>query len=243
LGNIALAQISESCKTKSESCKIKKDIDILALLEKYENTFLYACLLHDIGHAPFSHTGELFYNEEKDDNNIPKINKELVDLVSCDGFKLDAGHDARRIESGNIYTYEFNPSAPHEIMSAIVGIELIQEKTFNFDKDLFARLITGIAYGSPLDPEKSVKNCLISLLHSSNIDVDRLDYTMRDTYMAGFLSTAIDYERLFKGLTIAPSEEGDHHYELAYHKNSLSALDSVIVALDFERKWIQDHPV
>lgn len=32
-------------------------------IEKYLRLFKLACLLHDLGHAPFSHTGEEFYLE------------------------------------------------------------------------------------------------------------------------------------------------------------------------------------
>ena len=31
--------------------------------DKYGKTFILACLLHDVGHSPFSHTGEKFYEQ------------------------------------------------------------------------------------------------------------------------------------------------------------------------------------
>lgn len=53
-----------------------KDAEIV---KKYKYSFLLACLLHDIGHAPFSHTCEnLFSYKEKINNKNSKINKELL---------------------------------------------------------------------------------------------------------------------------------------------------------------------
>ena len=67
-----------------------------------------ACLLHDVGHAPFSHTGEDFYLQ---DNKYDEINKLLLAEVGGSSLKKDlpASTDA---------------AAPHEIMSAILGLKL-----------------------------------------------------------------------------------------------------------------------
>lgn len=42
--------------------------------------------------------------------------------------------------------------------------------------------------------EKSIKNCIISLLNSATIDVDGLDYAVRDAYMSGINSYSITYQ-------------------------------------------------
>ncbi|MGB4439330.1 MAG: HD domain-containing protein, partial [Sedimentibacter sp.] len=42
--------------------------------ELIKKTFTLACLLHDVGHAPFSHTGEKFFIQ----NQIPSINEQLI---------------------------------------------------------------------------------------------------------------------------------------------------------------------
>lgn len=58
--------------------------------------------------------------------------------------------------------------------------------------------------------------------------------------MVGFDSISIDYARLLDGLRVAKSA-GD--FVLAYHKPALSVLENVVYARDFEKKWIQSHPM
>jgi len=55
LGRLALENIENSLKEATE--KVTPDFP----LDNYKELFLAACLLHDIGHTPFSHIGEKFY--------------------------------------------------------------------------------------------------------------------------------------------------------------------------------------
>lgn len=71
--------------------------------EGMEKTFLMACLLHDVGHSPFSHTGESFYKND--------FKKEISDLLQDEDLKKD-------ISAGT--------GKPHEAMSAIVGLMLLK---------------------------------------------------------------------------------------------------------------------
>ena len=80
-----------------------------ALFSFYENInsiFMYACLLHDVGHAPFSHTGEKYYLNPLGD--YTKLHEHLKRVVDSEDFARDIPAKAAN---------------PHEIMSAIVGIE------------------------------------------------------------------------------------------------------------------------
>lgn len=42
-------------------------------LKKIQNIFLLACLLHDVGHAPFSHTGENLYLDGEGESRYNRI--------------------------------------------------------------------------------------------------------------------------------------------------------------------------
>ena len=198
--------------------------------KKHREVFLKACLLHDVGHAPFSHTGEDFYSEAESG-----INCQLNDLVGSDSFK----EDASRIKA----------AAPHETMSAIVGLSIYGDH-FNepADKEFFARCITGYKYSAE-GMECEIKNAIISLLNSKTIDVDKLDYLVRDAFVTGFKTTIIDYERLLSGVTLCCVSHKNNEVEygeslaLAYRSGSISVLENVVLARDSEKRWIQNHPV
>lgn len=128
LGTIAADALSREVKNLSA---INADE-----LERLKEIFVLACLLHDVGHAPFSHTGEKLYLEENGDSAYIQIHKMLCDEVATEDFKRDIPGG-----SGN--------AAPHEIMSAIVGLKAFSEYiSLPKDKEFFARCIAGyqIAY-------------------------------------------------------------------------------------------------
>lgn len=218
LGRLAFRQIK-----KENNEKHFFDNDNLVKLGR---VFELACLLHDVGHAPFSHTGEVFYLGESE--TYEGIHKDLKKSVNSSEFDVPlAGSKA---------------AAPHEIMSALIGLKEFKEylpEDNPENRSFFARCITGYQYkDSP--PENKLKNCFISLLNSAVIDVDKLDYLIRDAFITGFDTVSIDYERLISSLTIV---NDSNEYRIAYHKGALSVIENVVYAHDAERKWIQNHPV
>lgn len=50
---------------------------------KYKNSFLLGCILHDLGHAPFSHTCENLYTyQDKIKHKSCLLNSQLLELYS-----------------------------------------------------------------------------------------------------------------------------------------------------------------
>lgn len=209
LGSLAIEGIKKNC-----SEEIKNE------LGEYENTFKLACLLHDLGHSPFSHTGEVYY-----DNVIEKPWDCLVKELGDSDFENDGNNLGK------------HPGAAHERMSALESIIYFKDYIEKDKRSFFARCIIGLKYKNKTD----IRNCFIELLNSSTIDVDKLDYLIRDSYFTGFKSVTIDYERLLGSVCIVKNDEGD--YILGFTKSGLSTLESVILAHDMERKWIQGHPI
>lgn len=217
LGEIASTQVISEIEKKFEF-----DFNVKRIGE----IFMIACLLHDVGHAPFSHTGEEFFLD--DDKKFTGIHNKLIEVVKSEKFAEDVPQEKTAA------------AAAHEIMSSIVGLISFQDFFRNEnEREFFARCITGYKY-SEKSNENEIRNCFIQLLNSKVIDVDKLDYLIRDAFITGFDTVSIDYERLLGALTIVNTED---RYELAYYKNAISVIENVVYAHDAERKWIQSHPI
>lgn len=248
---------------EAQLAEYSKNTNLSSKMESIKKTFELACLLHDIGHAPFSHTGEKFYLDEAE-----TLYATLKEYVGDDSFSKD--FDALGV----------NKPAPHECMSCVVGLRTYSVFFENVEqKAFFARCIIGMKirltekepqeFKQNMDEgerkalkkqrelyaarkrEVELLNCVISLLNSSIIDVDRLDYIIRDSATIGFKNAQVDYKRLLDGMRIVlyekPMERGKQKKNrkelcVGYHKSALSVLESAIYAHDAEKKWIQGHP-
>lgn len=198
---------------------------------RYLDVYRLACLLHDVGHAPFSHTGEEFYVTASEKGQPTKLHKRIAELLKDSSFSDE-------------YKKTDEVAASHELMSVVIGLATYKS-LFKSDaeRNFFARAITGYKFpenGKNADGiDYSYLNCLILLLHSPTIDVDRLDYLIRDAFATGFKTVNVDYQRLLGGVRIRLV---NGRCVLAFTKSSLSVLENVIYAHDAEKKWVQKHP-
>lgn len=213
-----IAQRSLSVDIKAQKLAAEEDVD------KIGKTFLLACLMHDIGHSPFSHTGEKFYFKEIGESDQPRIWQKLLEELNDKEFVADLKDKTKPV------------GAEHEIMSAYVSMVNYPDIFKVYDKSFFTRCIIGLKYSK----ENDIRNCYIDLLNSKTIDVDKLDYLIRDSFTTGFKSINIDYERLLNSVCVINDNE---KFLLGFTRSALSTLESVILAHDMERKWIQSHPV
>ena len=199
--------------------------------DRYLEVFRIACLLHDIGHAPFSHTGEKFFVTSAENGYSARLHRRVARLIHDETF-LTGGDKSRDL------------AAEHELMSIVVALKTFGRRFNSYaEKNFFARAIAGYVY-----PEKgknadnichSFLNCMIRLLHSPTIDVDRLDYLIRDAFASGFKTINIDYQRLLGGVRVRVV---DGICRLVFTKRAVSVLENVVYAHDAEKKWIQKHP-
>lgn len=194
--------------------------------DRFLHIFEIACLLHDLGHAPFSHTGENFYLEN---GSREILHSQIIELTKDEDLREE-------IPSRNY------KAAAHELMSVVVSLKAFKSLFENdSERSFFARCILGYPFFLKKDKEHSWMNCVISLLNSSVIDVDKLDYLIRDAYITGFDTVAIDYKRLLSSIRLVKDE--GQNYKLVYKKGAISVIENVVYAHDAERKWIQTHPV
>lgn len=189
-------------------------------LEMVRRSFDVACLMHDCGHAPFSHTCERYYQ-------IHNLKEELKSIVRVDDFSRDI--DASM------------PASPHEMVSGIVVMRCFTNEIREYGANpvLVTRMITGCKFSvGPRGRREHVLNAIIEMLNGRSFDVDRLDYAIRDTWASGIRNVTVDVPRLLKALRLG---EIDDRLELCFDRSSVSVLKSLLVAVDYLYKWIYSH--
>ncbi len=219
LGTLALSYIERNSR---ELLKELKDE-----WEGIKVTFQIACLLHDIGHTPFSHTFE---------KNLDR--PACLDEILSDLAKKREKKFVRDIPKTGVN--------PHEMSSGIIILRRFaetMEKEFNAEPVLAVRMVIGARYRGELSFKEEVANCLIDLLNGRIIDVDKLDYVNRDAWASGYSPGSVDIKRLLSSLSMKYSNSSAENptLKLVFHKNALSQIDRVITAKNFQKYWLITH--
>ena len=197
--------------------------------------FEIAALMHDCGHAPFSHTFEDLYNSYFDGSAHNDASDALLSVVDAEtNFDLRKKGDSEK------------PPAPHEVMSAYVLISQFGQALKDNgvrSVSLVARMITGCAHPQPQNIREQVENILIKLLNGYVIDVDKLDYIIRDTWASGVSNFSIDIQRLVCGAKITRLGSSIGKAEFVYLPRSVGVVQTVIDARNHLYEWIYGHRV
>lgn len=223
-----------------------------AAYEVLKESFKLACLLHDCGHAPFSHTFEDKYTCTKDscdkiEQNIKAAAKYLTDYVQVNSTSSDRyNHFFRDFdEDRKTNSYRIKP---HEIVSAWLTLkkeafgEAISRQGLYADPLLIARMIMGIPFSRDSSDCKNVVqilNCYISLLNGHLIDADRIDYASRDQWATGVASSNLNLMRLLSSIRIEKNQEDD--YVISYNKKAWTELEALTESKNFSNYWIFNH--
>ncbi|QPN61620.1 HD domain-containing protein [Synechococcus sp. CBW1002] len=151
-------------------------------LEEHKPVLFAAALLHDLGHAPLSHTGEDMFGlrHERWSARLVRNHPDLRQRLDAEGAgTADAVADL--LEHGRY---------PRQAIRALV---------------------------------------------SSQLDCDRLDYLVRDSYSAGIRYGQLDLERILAALTLAP--DGN----LALHPKGLMAVEHYLVVRQLMYRSVYNH--
>jgi uncharacterized protein len=152
-------------------------------LHPYRPLILIGALLHDVGHGPFSHTGEDIFqtNHEAWTLRILKESSPVATLLN-----------------------QFSP-------------DLISELAQIYAKEFALPLVWQLV--------------------SSQLDCDRLDYLMRDSYFTGAAYGNLDLDRILLALDYDPVSR-----QLVVVRKGLAAIEHYLVVRSFMYSQVYNHP-
>nr|WP_278102300.1 hypothetical protein [Microbacterium proteolyticum] len=187
--------------------------------KKFERSVSFALaaagLLHDLGHPPFSHALESFFARHM--GVLIETKSTLEEL---------------RTEAALGVSAQF-----HEI----AGLHLVKSLNWSAATEISRELVLRILIGGPADSWVSVLHEIIS----GEIDVDRIDYIVRDANRAGTEFGAVDSTRLLQSLKLravgSASPEGEAAWRVGYEYRGRSAIETFLTNRMRYYQWVLFH--
>lgn len=182
----------------------KRISDVLTLEKPEKDLLVSAGLLHDVGHGPFSHTLETTLEQAIGMNHMDLTKKIITgeeDNISKE--EREAFPHVPRVHE----VLKEHDVKPDEVANLISTPHPSHSTTLHMDK------------GQEFFNEKGYLTQLIN----SPIDIDQIDYLLRDAYYTGVAHGIIDVDRLVQTFAI-------HHNDLVVDRKGLSALEGMFVA-------------
>lgn len=155
---------------------------------RLKHTFKLGCLLHDIGHAPLSHSTEvvmpMLHELNIPEQFLSEKDKKIDRQASHEDYTIKAISDSSFADSFKAIEKKF-------------GVKRLQ--------------IAGLIVGKTNDEEYFTVDGLnyFPILHqlvSSEMDCDRMDYLLRDSYFCGVSYGNYDLDWLLDNLEICPMD-------------------------------------
>lgn len=183
-----------------------------------------ACLFHDIGHGPFSHSTE---------EVMTKVTKKYYPADIELAKKLFNEKNEDKIPIHEFFSYKLitNGSIKDTILDNERGSEgkqLIDAASQLLIKTEDSRLI-----------KNNPGFLIIRKLVSSQLDADRMDYLLRDSTMSGVKYGLVDVDRIIKNMAIVKTL--DNTYELAIHERAIGAIEEMLDARFKMYRWFYNH--
>jgi HD superfamily phosphohydrolase len=205
-----------------DDSSIRNAMAVMAQDPYYKIILRVAALFHDIGHGPLSH---LF------DNFFPSYS-ELADLAQAPEYQ----HVQSRLSSTVAKAGEL---VRHEILSCVIATRVLWDcseelKKFGLDPkpmilDVCAIIDDKIMSSGNLQVEQYKTQKLFHDILSSDIDVDRMDYLLRDSHMCGVNYGLYDPDRILKSMcTYGRTDTGELRVAIRY--SSLGALEDLLLS-------------
>lgn len=125
-------------------------------------------------------------------------------------------HDVGHLPFSHIFEFALDKGKLHELLGKRIAPLVIIERLKNFQESVDDGVIFGLLYSlfnkvEESDYDRVLMDAVSSIL-SSNVDVDRIDYVLRDGLNTGFLKDSCDYERIVKTFVFSRSKDGSNKY-------------------------------
>lgn len=170
----------------------------------YKQLLRLIALVHDLGHAPFSHGSEALFDEgleHEDFTNKIMCETEISGIIVkigeqfCNKYEVDDSYKITPQLLWSIYG-EKNPESNPQYMAHLVDFKFL--KTFM----------------------------------DSELDCDKMDYLLRDSYYCGVNYGKYDLNRVIDALTIYNNKQ-QNIKQLALQKGGLHAFEEFVIARYF----------
>ena len=232
---------------------------ILEELENLEGAAVTAALYHDIGHIAMSHSGEqgltdllLYFTPDPGitkstfmakNTRHEKLGIMMLEAAGKVGM-LDISYKGKRINLEDVVdilkdAYDNRNGGCNSVKFA--------GYTDKGTLDRFLENVKGfkVKIGDNEVPEgtatRAIAKCLIAQLLSSPIDVDRADYTLRDSLHSGSRSGVWDINRYYSVLLIVPritASLSEREYKVQFQVGILDKGVSVIESMLLSRVYM-----
>ena len=167
---------------------------------------------------------------------LNEYSDKLMDLAEKVTDQDNSG--ACEIETDFELTIHSSPDKLIELIKKADGQDNPDACEIETDFELIIRSILGLEYDvsttANFEAHKT-KNIIVRLLNSKIIDVDKLDYIIRDSYLTGIGTPTIDTQRLFRNMYL------DKHYSLVFTSRAVPALQNMIDARDGLYLYVYNH--
>ncbi len=182
---------------------------------------------HGAESSRFTHSLGVFHLTRRAINHLSKIDSGLKDykfILYAAALLHDLGHGPLSHTSEEIFKINHEDWTA-KLISSSKEVAVILNKYGKGNSNAISSLIKS---------RESPRKLIISLI-SSQLDCDRLDYLMRDSYTTGARYGQLDIDRIISAMTIAP--DGD----LAIHPKGLMAVEHYLVIRNLMYRSVYNH--
>lgn len=174
-------------------------------IHRLRETLRLGCLLHDIGHAPLSHSTE---------SVMPMMSALRLPKNFSENIDRQATHEDYTIKS--IVDSSFT--------SSFTSVK----STYGVHPDAVAQLVTGVCLDKAYFTVSGINYFpLMHQLVSSEMDCDRMDYLLRDSYFCGVSYGKFDLDWIIDNLKICV-ENNDAY--LGISERAISTFDDFLLS-------------